>query len=57
MIAIVLLVVTISIYNNFVQTILIYRYPVRQYYGKRSDGMFYGNNYNPTMYEEDSEWR
>lgn len=53
----ILLVVTISIYNNFVQTILIYRYPVRQYYGKRSDGMFYGNNYNPTMYEEDSEWR
>jgi len=33
-----------------------YRYPVRQYYGKRSDGMFYGNHYNPTMYEEDSEW-
>ena len=45
------------VWNIFVQTILIHRYPVRQYYGKRSDGMFYGNHYNPTMYEEDSEWR
>ena len=32
------------------------RYPVRRYYGKRN-GMFYGNKYNPTMYDEDTEWR
>ena len=43
----------------------LHRYPVRQYYGKRmwqsygkrSGGPFFGNDYNPAMYDDDAAWR
>jgi len=43
------------VYDKSLPFVPRYRYPVRRYYGKRN-GMFYGNKYNPTMYDEDTEW-
>jgi len=45
------------VYDKSLPFVPRYRYPVRRYYGKRN-GMFYGNKYNPTMYDEESseEW-
>jgi len=44
------------LYDTSLPFIPRYRYPVRQYYGKRNGGMYYGKGYNPAMYDDDSEW-